>query len=311
MKIKLLLVPIVAAAAVLSAACLASFPSARGYDYEPVQRWDEPGRLVDLARNLAERAAEIAESMEDQIDNRYGSWSDNKIEALFASENFAAAGRAFHRLAEKAGYGSRYSERSGLVRAYRYLIRAYDDLESAARGGVRIYALSDCASILRRIERELNGGGNRTFEGENRVERDQLQENDWDGNYVKGRDATVYLIERRGAGEFVRRPFKNLESLFKYNYDQDRGDNPWGHVAEVPVETLNRMRTGDSIDRSFEGLMVVEPGTLPNRPVFLIQGGKKRGLTKADLVLRYGGWKKVFEIPKEIIAAYPDGEPIL
>ena len=311
MKIKSLLVPIVAAAVAVSAACLASSPSTGGYDVEPAQRYDQSNQLVDLAQNLAERAAGIAETMEDQIDDRYGSWSDNQLEALFASENFAAASRAFYRLAGRVGYGSRYSVRSGLERAYRYLIRAYDDLESASRGGVRTNALSDCASILRRIERELGGSGNRTFEDEDRVERDQLQENDWDGNYVKGRDATVYLIERRGAGEFVRRPFKNLESLFKYNYDQDRGDNPWGHVAEVPAETLNRMRTADPIDRSFEGLMVVEPGTLPNRPVFLIQGGKKRGLTKADLVLRYGGWKKVFEIPKEIIAAYPDGEPIL
>jgi hypothetical protein len=71
------------------------------------------------------------------------------------------------------------------------------------------------------------------------------------------------------------------------------------------------MRTGDLIERSFEGMMVIEPGTLPNRSVYLIQGGKKRGLTKAELVLRYGGWKKVYEIPKEIINAYPDGEPIL
>ena len=311
MKIKSLLIPIVAVAAVLSAACLASFPSTGGYDVEPAQRWDESDRLVELALNLAERAAEIAESMEDQIDDRYGSWSDNQIEVLFASENFAAAGRAFHRLAERAEYGSRYSMRSGLQQAFRYLIRAFDDLESASRGGVRMYGLSDCASILRRIERELGGDWDRTYSGEDRVERDRLQENDWDGNYVKGRDSTVYLIERRGSGDFVRRPFKNLESLFKYNYDQDRGDNPWGHVAEVPAETLDRMRTGDSIDRSFEGLMVIEPGKLPNRSVYLIQGGKKRGLTKADLVIRYGGWKKVYEIPKEIIDAYPDGEPIL
>jgi len=311
MKIKSLLIPIVAVAAVLSAACLASFPSTGGYDVEPAQRWDESDRLVELALNLAERAAEIAESMEDQIDDRYGSWSDNQIEVLFASENFAAAGRAFHRLAERAEYGSRYSIRSGLQQAFRYLIRAFDDLESASRGGVRMYGLSDCASILRRIERELGGDWDRTYGGEDRVERDRLQENDWDGNYVKGRDSTVYLIERRGSGDFVRRPFKNLESLFKYNYDQDRGDNPWGHVAEVPAETLDRMRTGDSIDRSFEGLMVIEPGKLPNRSVYLIQGGKKRGLTKADLVIRYGGWKKVYEIPKEIIDAYPDGEPIL
>lgn len=311
MKIKSILFPIVAVAAVLSAACLASFPSSGGYDVEPTQNWDASNRLVDLARNLAERAGEIVGTMEDQIDDRYSSWSDNQIEALFAAENFAAAGRAFHRLAERAEYGSRYSVRSGLDRAYRYLLRAYDDLESAARGGSRTYALSDCASILRRIERELGGGLNRTSGGEDQIERNQLQENDWDGNYVKGRDATVYLIERRESGDFIRRPFQNLESLFKYNYDQDRGDNPWGHVAEVPAETLDRMRTGDPINRSFEGLMVVEPGKLPNRSVYLIQGGKKRGLTKATLVLRYGGWKKVFEIPKEIIDAYPDGEPIL
>jgi hypothetical protein len=311
MKIKWIILPIVAAAAVLSAACLASFPYNGGYDTEPTQNWDTSDRLVDLAANLAERAAEIAESMEDQIDNQVGSWSDNQIEALFASENFAAASQAFHRLAERTEYGSRYSVRLGLDRAYQHLLRAYDDLESISRSGVRMSVLSDCASILRRIERELGGGWNRTSGGEDQVEWNQLEENDWDGNYVKGRDATVYLIEQQGSGNFVRRPFKNLESLFKYNYDQDRGNNPWDHVAEVPVETLDRMRTGDLIERSFEGMMVIEPGTLPNRSVYLIQGGKKRGLTKAELVLRYGGWKKVYEIPKEIINAYPDGEPIL
>jgi len=311
MKTKTLLLPILAAAVFLSSACLASFPSAGGYEVEPDQRWDESDQMIDLAENLADRAADIARTMEGQIDDRYGSWSDNQIEVLFAAENFASAGGAFYRLAGRTRYGSRYSSRSGLQKAFRYLVRAYDDLESASRGGVRVYALSECASLLRRIERELGGGWNRTWDDEDTVNRDQLKENDWDGNYAKGRDTTVYLIERRAAGDFIRRPFKNLESLFKYNYDEDRGDNPWGHVAEVPAETLDRMKIGDPVSRSFEGLMVVQPGSLPNRPVYLIQGGKKRGLTKPELVSRYGGWKKVFEIPKEIIDSYPDGEPIL
>jgi hypothetical protein len=36
----------------------------------------------------------------------------------------------------------------------------------------------------------------------------------------------------------------------------------------------------------------------------------KRGLASPLLVERYGGWKNVYEVTSELIAAYPDGEPI-
>ena len=309
MKFKPVLIAIVFMTAALSASCLASIPYGE-YGAEPSQGWNASSRLKDLARDLADRAAEIADRIDSQIDDRYGSWADNQMDALFAADHFAAAGRTFYRLAGRLEYGSRASVRPGLQRAYRYLLGTFRDLESAARGGTRVPSLYDCSSLLRRIEQEIGGDWGRPSPDMDQVDRDRLKEKSWEGKYAKGRGAAVYLIERSGPGDLIRRPFKDLESLFKYNFDQNRGNNPWGHVADIPQETLDRMRTGETISRSFEGLMVIEPGSLPNRSVYLIQGGKKRGLSKPDLVTRYGGWKKVYEIPKEIIRGYPDGDPI-
>jgi hypothetical protein len=156
------------------------------------------------------------------------------------------------------------------------------------------------------METEFGGGAMVDDYGE----RGRAAEEEWDGKYAKGRGAEVFLIERRGTGDFVRRPFKNLESLFKYNYDRDRGKNPWGYTAEVPTNRLERMRQGTMIERTFEGQMLIESGTLPNRSVYLIRGGQRHGLTRPELVTRYGGWGKVFEVPRDVIDAYPEGEAI-
>ncbi len=64
------------------------------------------------------------------------------------------------------------------------------------------------------------------------------------------------------------------------------------------------------IDLNFEGSLIIEQSNRPNRAVYLIQNGKKRGLTSPSVLHRFGGWGKVFEVPKEVIEKYPDGDLI-
>jgi len=45
--------------------------------------------------------------------------------------------------------------------------------------------------------------------------------------------------------------------------------------------------------------------------VYLIEAGKKRGVTSPRVLERLGGWSKVYEVPAEVIAGYPDGDPIM
>lgn len=292
---------------IVAASCLATFPPG-GYGPDQDERWDQGGRVVSLAAELERRASDAARSVSDLLLDRSGALADDQIAALYAAEGFAASSRLFLRLTERgSGYASRISSRTGLERAYRYLARNFNELEDAARRvGIQPYALGDCVSILRRMEAELGGG----VIVDDYVDRGRAAEEEWDGKYAKGRGVEVFLIERRGTGDFVRRPFKNLESLFKYNYDRDRGKNPWGFTADIPSNTLERMRKGAMIERTFEGQMLIETGTLPNRSVYLIRGGQRHGLTRPELVARYGGWGKVFEVPRDVIDAYTEGEPI-
>ena len=109
---------------------------------------------------------------------------------------------------------------------------------------------------------------------------------------------------------FIRRPFKNLESLFRYNYDRTRGKNPWEHLVEVSGETLKKMRIEAAIDLTFEGRMIIEQSTRKNRPVYLIENSKRRPIADASIVERRGGWGRVFEVPLEVINAYDEG-PII
>lgn len=298
------------AAGMLSAACVASLPYGGGFDTGTTPSYDPYARLAEYAAELENRTIDIVEAVSNQVIDTYGAWSDDQIAVLFASEGFASSSRVFRRLTERAGgSASRTSTRPGLERALRYVVRDYEALESASRlSGIRLYALTDCAAILRRIERELGVGPSFNDPGPALPPPPVLE--DWDGKYAKGRDAAVFLIEKGNGGVFLRRPFKNLESLFKYNYDQDRGKNPWDHLVEIPAARLDRMRAGTPIVRTFEGLMLIEQGTKPDRSVYLIRNGKKHGLTRPELVARFGGWKKVFEVPRDVIAEYPDGDPI-
>jgi hypothetical protein len=261
---------------------------------------DRRGAIYELAVELEQRASFIAQSSFDHFRGWTNAITDEEQAILFKSEAFAASCRLFLRLAETtSNYYSRTYRRTNLYTAFLYLARSFDELGAEMRrGNYRPYELQDCRRLLDRIEREFQswpGAGNLAS---------------LDDKYVKGRGATVYLIVREGVGNYTKRPFKNLESLFKFNYDRKRGKNPWEHFVEVDEATLAKMRPGRMIDLTFEGLMIIEQGEREGRPVYLIEKGKRRGLTRPELVDRYGGWGKVYEVPAEVIAAYPEGDPI-
>jgi hypothetical protein len=80
--------------------------------------------------------------------------------------------------------------------------------------------------------------------------------------------------------------------------------------VEISTETLERMEEEEMVDLTFEDYLVIEMSNRPNRPVYLIKDGKKCGITSPRVLERYGGWNKVYEVPADVINAYPDGEDI-
>jgi hypothetical protein len=80
--------------------------------------------------------------------------------------------------------------------------------------------------------------------------------------------------------------------------------------VEVSVDTLEKMEEDTLIDLTFEGCLIIERSNRRVRGVYLIENRKKKVLTSPKVVERLAGWSKVFEVPAEIIAAYPEGEPI-
>jgi hypothetical protein len=267
---------------------------------DPQSGGSQRRNLAQMAEELERQATVIARDSYDHFKGSNNAITDQEQAILFKSEEFAASCRLFVRLA--GGQTEFYREehlRTSLFNAFTYLTRSFSELEREMRqGNVMPYAMSDARRLLSRMEREFSGW----------AAPDNLAY--LDGKYVQGADASIYLIERRGMGEYTRRPFGNLESLFRYNYDQNRGNDPWKFRVQVPEDTLRRMRTGPPITVTFEGQMVMEAGNGRNRPVFRIENGKKRPFARPDLLNRYGGWAKVFEVPREVITSYPDGEPI-
>ncbi len=258
------------------------------------------GNILRLAQDIAARAANLAESNFEHFKGRSDEITDREQAALFESESFAAACRLFVRLTEeRTGFFGEGALRTNLYNAYARLARSFGDFEQEMkRAGVMPYGLSDIRRLLDRLEAEFTrwpSADNPAF---------------LSGKYVKARDASVWLIERTGRGAYVRRAFRNLESLYRYNYDLNRGRDPWQHLVEVPEETLERMAEGEPLALTFEGRLIIEQSKRPNRPVYLIENGKKRGLTSPRVVERYGGWGKVLEVPVEVVAAYPEGEPV-
>jgi len=262
---------------------------------------DRRAVVYDLGMELERLSTSLAQESFDHFKGWNGEISDQEQAVLFKSEAFAASCRLFLKLTEaRSGYYRDDFLRTNIYNAFTYLVGSFSDVEEEMRkSGVMPYALSDCRKLLNRMEREFNqwpAADNLAF---------------LDQKYVKGDNDTVYLIERTSVGNYARLPFKNLESLWRYNYDRNGGKDPWKYLVEVAGNTLDKMRKGRMIDLSFEGRMIIEQSSRRDRPVYLIQGGKKRGLTRPDLVNRYGGWSKVFEVPREVIDSYPDGEPVL
>jgi hypothetical protein len=292
----------VAAAALSAAACLplpAPGPEI-GPDAGTAGVPGGRGSAARLSGELADRAEALSRASYEHFKGWNGRISDEEQVLLFKSEEFSAAARLFARLAdENADFYRPETLRTNLYNAYLYvaaLFRQWAAVLGAGRSETP--GLDDCRRLVDRLDREF-----RSWPEEGSLAA-------LDGKYVKGRDATVYFIERESAGRYVRRPFKSLESLFRFNYDQKRGKNPWDHFAEISEQTLAKMRRGRMIDLNFEGRMVTEPNARKGSPVFLIEGGTKRGLARLELVSRYGGWGKVYEVPRDILDGYADGEPI-
>ena len=261
---------------------------------------DRDRNIYELAKELTQLSTHMAQVSYDHYKGWGSEISDQEQAILFEAESFAASSRLFLRLTEerfnyfKTGY-----LRTNLYNAFVNLTRAYKDLEEESQKVGRVpYSLDDCRRLLERMEYEFSlwpSADNLAY----------LHQ-----KYIKTLDATVYLIERKGPGEYVRRPFKNLESLFRFNYDQRRGKDPWQHLVEISTETLERMEEEEMVDLTFEDYLVIEMSERSNRPVYLIKDGKKCGITSPSVLERYGGWSKVYEVPADVINAYPDGEDI-
>jgi hypothetical protein len=249
---------------------------------------------------LERQAAALAQESFDHFREWNGTITDREQGILFKSEAFAASCRLFLKLTEsQSTYYRTDNLRTNVFNAFTYLAASFGELEREMRqGNVMPYALSDCRKVLTRMEREFAAW----------PDADNLAY--LDKKFVKSGDATVYLIEKRGIGTYIKRPFKNLESVFRYNYDRNQGKNPWKFLVETSEETLDKMKTEKMIELTFEGKMIIEQSTRKNRGVYLIQGGKKRPLARPEVVERLGGWGKVFEVPAEVIDGYEEGEPI-
>jgi len=261
---------------------------------------DQRQSIYRLAVELERQASDIAQSSFSHFRGRNNVITDAEQAVLFKSEAFLASARLFLRLTDdKSDFYSAGFLRTNLFNAFLYLTSAFQGLEETMRGaGVRPYALSDCKTVLDNMEGEFS----RWPAADNLAYLHT--------RYVKGARDTVYLIERVGPGQFVRRAFKNLESLYRYNYDLNRGKDPWKYLVEVSWATLNKMEQGEMIDLTFEGRLIIEMSNRPNRGVYLIENGKRRGLTSPRVLDRFGGWGKVLEVPVEVVQRYPDGDPI-
>ena len=261
---------------------------------------DGRGNVYSLGLELEKRAVELSESNLEHFKGWNGEVSDTEQAVLFKSESFLASCRLFLRLTEeRSDYFRSGYLRTNLYNAFAHLTRSFRDLEDEMKkAGIMPYALSDCRKIL-------NGMDNEFAKWPSADNLSYLHQ-----KYVKARDATVYMIERRSAGVYVRHAFKDLGSIFRYNYELNRGKDPWKFLVEVPADTLEKMEPGDMISLDFEGRLVIEQGTRPNRPVYLIEGGKKRGITSPQVLQRFGGWGRVNEVPVEVIRSYPDGTPV-
>jgi hypothetical protein len=257
---------------------------------------DRRAEIYNLGLDLERAASRLADESYAYFKGRDGEISDREQAVLFKSEAFLSSCRLFLRLTEeRSGYFRSGYLRTNIYNAFAYVARTFRGLKEEMSGGD---ATTEVARILDAMDAEFAG-----WPSAENLSYLHLK-------YVKGRDASVYMIERLGTGVYVRRAFRNLESLYKYNYDLKRGKDPWAYLVEVPEDTLARLAEGPPIGLGFEGRLVIEAGNRPNRSVYLIERGLRRGLANPRVLERFGGWGNVYEIPAEIIAGYPEGDPV-
>jgi hypothetical protein len=256
--------------------------------------------IYDLGVELERQATVLAQESFDHFRGWNGTISDREQGILFKSEAFAASCRLFLKLTEsQSDFFQKDNLRTNVFNAFTYLAASFGELEREMRGSnVMPYALSDCRKVLTRMESEFAAW----------PDADNIAY--LDGKFVKASDATVYLIEKRSIGAYIKRPFRNLERFFRYNYDRNQGKDPWKFLVETSEETLDKMKTEETIDLTFESKMIIELSTRKDRSVYLIQAGKKRPITRPDIVGRLGGWSQVYEVPREIIDGYENGDLI-
>ncbi len=252
-------------------------------------------QIQELAGRLAQQADYLAQSSFDGFKGWKGEISDQEQAVLFKSEAFAASCRLFLRLCEEnSGFSGPDNLRTNLFNAFTFLARSFRELEKDFRSS----ALNDCRKNLNDLERAFK----------NWPAPDNLAY--LHQKFVQADDQTVYLIERRQQGEYLRRPFTSLESLFRFNYILNRNKDPWKYKVQIDRQTLRKMVLGMPIALTFNGCLVMDKLAYPNRPVFLIENGTKRPITSPAALTRFGGWKAVFEVPADVIGTYPLGDPV-
>jgi hypothetical protein len=248
--------------------------------------------IQELGDKLAQQAADLAQSSFERFKGWKGEITDQEQAILFKSESFAASCRLFLRLSEETTGSD--SLRTNLFNAYTFLARSFRELEKDFQS----YALNDCRETLNDLDSAF----------ESWPARDNLAY--LHQKFVQASDQTVFLIERLQPGEYLRRPFASLESLFRYNYLQKRSKDPWKYRVQVDGSTLDKMARGEPIALTFDRCLIMDMIESPNRPVFLIEKNNKRPITSPAVLDRLGGWKKVFEVPAGVIESYPLGQPV-
>ncbi|MCX6558159.1 MAG: hypothetical protein NTW95_12150 [Candidatus Aminicenantes bacterium] len=251
--------------------------------------------IRELGDKLAQQAAYLSQSSFEHFKGWKGEISDSEQAILFKSEAFAASCRLFLRLSEEnEGFFGNDNLRTNLFNAFTFLVRSFRELEKDFQSS----ALNDCRETLNELERAFS----RWPAQDNLAYLHQ--------KFVQAHDQTVYLIERVGIGEYVRRPIASLESLYRFNFLLNRSKDPWKYRVEIERSTLEKMAAGAPIALTFNNCLVMDMNEYPNRPVFLIENGIKRPLSSPAALPRFGGWKAVFEVPASVIESYPLGEPI-
>ena len=256
--------------------------------------------LLKLTDELEAKAIIVAQRSYEHFKDWDGVISDSEQRVLFNSSNFIASIKLFRKLlTESESYYSNRYINTNLYNAFRYIADYFDKLkESMYSLRISPYELRDIEYILNDMEGEFSRWGSST-------NLSYLS-----SHYVKGRGDTVYFIQREGIGKYVKRPFKNLESLYAFTFFKMKKKDPWKLLKKISLKVLSTIPDGKPIDETFEGRLVFEKSKRSNRPVYLIKGGKKCPLASPSVLNRYGGWKAVYEIPREIIDSYPLGETI-